>query len=146
MIAMKREMVAPCGMNCNLCSWVLDPTKPGCLGCRPRGRGCIHKKGLCGKLAKGEIGFCFQCGQFPCASLMLIEKRYVHAHNYSFVENLNYIRKQGMPAFLRREIKRYTCPSCGKLLTVHNDKCPHCRNRFDRKKRRSGEPWAAGLS
>ncbi len=31
---MKREMIAPCGMNCNLCSWVLDPAKPGCIGCR----------------------------------------------------------------------------------------------------------------
>ncbi len=32
---MRRELVAPCGMNCNLCSWVLDPAKPGCAGCRP---------------------------------------------------------------------------------------------------------------
>ncbi len=28
---MKRELVAPCGINCNLCSWVLDPGKPGRL-------------------------------------------------------------------------------------------------------------------
>jgi hypothetical protein len=26
---MKREFVAPCSMSRNLCSWVLDPTKPG---------------------------------------------------------------------------------------------------------------------
>lgn len=135
-VAMKRELVAPCGMNCNLCSWVLDPCKPGCVGCRPRGRGCIHKKGLCPKLAKSEIKFCYQCGQFPCASLLLIEKRYVKTHNYSFVENLEYIRGRGMPAFLEREARRYTCPSCGKLLTVHGDKCPHCRRRHDRKNRR----------
>ena len=135
-VAMKCELVAPCGMNCNLCSWVLDPSKPGCVGCRPRERGCIHKKGLCPKLAKSEIKFCYLCGQFPCASLLLIEKRYVMTHNYSFVENLNYIRRRGMPAFLRRETKRYSCPSCGKLLTVHSDRCPHCRRRFDRKKRR----------
>jgi hypothetical protein len=30
---MKREMVAPSGMNCNLCSWVLDPAKPGRSPC-----------------------------------------------------------------------------------------------------------------
>ncbi len=136
MIAMKRELVASCGMNCNLCSWVLDPGKPGCAGCRPRGRGCVHKKGLCRKLAKGEIDFCYQCDQFPCASLLLVEKRYVHAHNYSFVENLNFIRRRGMPAFLEREIKRYTCPSCGKLLTVHSDICPHCGQRHNRRNRR----------
>ena len=64
-VIMKREMVAPCGMNCNLCSWVLDPAKPGCVGCRPRGRGCIHKKGLCKKLAKEEIDFCYNATGFP---------------------------------------------------------------------------------
>jgi hypothetical protein len=135
-VVMKREMVAPCGMNCNLCRWVLDPTAPGCPGCRPRGQGCIHKKGLCPKLAKGEIDSCHQCDEFPCASLLVIEKRYIQTHNYSFVENLNYIRKRGMPAFLRRELKRYSCPSCDKLLTVHSDLCPHCRQRHDRKNRR----------
>jgi hypothetical protein len=135
-VAMKRELVAPCGMNCNLCSWVLDPTKPGCVGCRPRGRGCVHRKGLCRKLARQEIDFCYQCDRFPCPSLLLVEKRYVKTHNYSFVENLNYIRRRGMPAFLEREIRRYTCPSCAKLLTVHSDICPHCRKRFNRKNRR----------
>ena len=123
---MKREMVAPCGMNCNLCSWVLDPAKPG----------CVHKKGLCLKLAKSEVKFCYRCGRFPCASLLLIEKRYTKTHNYSFLENLNFIRRRGMPAFLRRETERYSCPSCGKLLTVHSDICPHCRRRHERKARR----------
>jgi hypothetical protein len=135
-IVMKSELVAPCGMNCNLCSWVLDPAKPGCVGCRPRGRGCIHKKGLCKKLAKGEIDFWHQCEQFPCANLLLVEKRYVKSHNYSFMENLNYIRRRGMSAFLKRELKRYSCPSCGALLTVHSDICPHCRQRHNRKNRR----------
>jgi ribosomal protein S27AE len=126
MAVMRRELVAPCGMNCNLCSWVLDPSKPGCVGCRPRGRGCIHKKGLCKKLAEQKIDFCYRCENFPCGSLLLIEDRYNRAHNYSFIENLKYIKKCGMPAFLLREAKRYTCKKCGKFLTIHNDKCPHC--------------------
>lgn len=134
--AMRREMIAPCGMNCNLCGWVLDPLKPGCAGCRPRGRGCVHKKGLCPKLARREIDFCYKCGDFPFENLLAVEARYVRAHNYSFVENLRYIRSWGMPAFLWREIERYTCPACGRLLTVHSDKCPHCGHRHDRRKRR----------
>lgn len=135
-VAMKGELVAPCGMNCNLCSWVLDPTKPGCLGCRLRERGCIHKKGLCQKLARQEIDFCYKCDRFPCARLLQVEERYVKTYNYSFVENLNYIRRRGMPAFLRREIKRYTCPACGQLLTVHSDQCPHCGQRHNRQNKR----------
>jgi rubrerythrin len=67
---------------------------------------------------------------------MSVEARYARAHNYSFVENLRFIRSRGMPAFLRREIERYTCPACGRLLTVHSDKCPHCGNRYNRKDRR----------
>lgn len=133
---MRRELVAPCGMNCNLCSWVQDPAKPGCKGCRPRGRGCIHLKGLCGKLARQEIDFCHKCESYPCGRLLHVEDRYRRAHNYSFIENLNYIKKRGMTAFLRREAKRYTCPNCRRFLTVHNDKCPHCGAKFCRKDRR----------
>lgn len=133
---MRAELIAPCGMNCNLCSWVLDPSKPGCVGCRPRGRGCVHKKGLCAKLARQEISTCHTCEDFPCENLMALDARYSRTHNYSFIENLLYIRTHGMPAFLRREVKRYTCPSCGLLLTVHSDKCPHCRQRHNRKHRR----------
>lgn len=133
---MRPEMVAPCGMNCNLCSWVQDQNKPSCPGCRPRGRGCVHKKGLCAKLARQEISFCHRCEDFPCENLMLIDGRYNRTHNYSFIENLLYIRSRGMPAFLRREVKRYTCPACGRLLTVHSDKCPHCGQRHSRMARR----------
>jgi len=133
---MRRELVAPCGMNCNLCSWVVDPSKPGCAGCRPRGRGCIHKKGLCVKLAKQEIGFCYQCESFPCKNLLALEARYTRCHNYSFIENLNYIKKRGMPALLKRETKRYTCKKCGRFLTIHNDRCPHCGAVYKRSERR----------
>ena len=133
---MRRELVAPCGMNCNLCSWVQDPAKPGCKGCRPRNRGCTHLKGLCEKLALQEIDFCYKCESYPCERLLHVESRYNRAHNYSFIENLDYIKKRGMAAFLRREAKRYTCEECGKLLTIHNDRCPHCGARCDRKRRR----------
>jgi len=37
---------------------------------------------------------------------------------------------------MKREAQRYTCPACGKLLTVHSDMCPHCRQRFNRQDRR----------
>jgi hypothetical protein len=91
---------------------------------------------LCKKLARQEIASCHLCSECPCPGLLSIEARYVRAHNYSFVENLNFIRRRGMPAFLKRESKRYTCPSCGKLLTVHSDICPHCRQRHLRRDRR----------
>jgi len=133
---MRPEMVAPCGMNCNLCSWVLDPSKPNCLGCRPRGRGCVHKKGLCTKLARAEIAFCHRCEDFPCETLSTIDARHTRTHNYSFIENLRYIRARGLPAFLRREITRYTCPACERLLTVHSDRCSHCGHRHNREYRR----------
>ena len=136
MARLRRNLVAPCGMNCNLCSWVLDPSKPGCVGCRPRGRGCIHKKGLCIKLAKREIDFCYKCESYPCKNLLTIEGRYNKSYNYSFIENLNYIKKRGMPSFLKREARRYRCGSCGMFLTIHNDRCPHCGDLSGRADRR----------
>jgi len=132
---MKREMVAPCGMNCNLCSWCSTRASRA-ASAAGRGDGAASTERPVPQARQGEIDFCYQCGQFPCENLLLVEKRYVHAHNYSFVENLNFIRRRGMPTFLKREIMRYTCPSCGKLLTVHSDKCPHCRQRHNRKDRR----------
>jgi hypothetical protein len=72
-----KELIAPCGMNCAICSGYLAyknnlPKVRGkishCKGCRPRNKQCAFLKKRCEdnlKLLRGEIDFCFECDFFP---------------------------------------------------------------------------------
>ncbi len=130
---MQEELIAPCGMNCNLCNRVIHPERykaGACPGCQPRGRGCIFKKGLCARLrkqSKEPIRFCFECDEFPCANLHAVDDRYQRNYNCSLIGNLRSIQGQGLPAFLREQADKYTCTQCGRLVSVHEKGCSHCR-------------------
>ena len=125
---MKSELIAPCGMNCNVCNSIIQPDKYKikCPGCIPRGRGCVHRKGLCEALRKSEIRFCYECDDFPCEELLLLEHRYNKSYKYSFIYNQEYIKKHGMEAFLESEIINFTCSQCGERVSVHEKKCHLC--------------------
>ena len=74
---MDEDMIAYCGMNCELCSAYLKKRKNPCPGCKPRGMGCLHPggKGLCEKVHNKEVEFCFECEDFPCKRLKNLDKR-----------------------------------------------------------------------
>ncbi|MFH0816718.1 MAG: DUF3795 domain-containing protein [Methanobacteriota archaeon] len=125
---MKAELIAPCGMNCNVCRAVLD--KSGkvkqCTGCRPRGKGCLYYGGMCEMLREEEIRFCHTCGDFPCEKLKQLDKRYRTGYEYGFIEALEFIRDKGMRAHLAKEKKLWKCPECGGLVCIHDRKCYGC--------------------
>ncbi len=124
-------------MNCNLCNRVIHPERykaGACPGCRPRGRGCVFKKGLCAKLrldkqGKLAIRFCSDCDEFPCDNLSAIDDRYQHNYSCSLIGNLHCIKDQGLPAFLREQTEKYTCEQCGHLISVHEKSCSQCHPR-----------------
>jgi len=88
MVNLNKELIAPCGMNCGICSAYLAyknnisrKVVSNCMGCRARNKQCAFLKKKCRddlKLLKGEIEFCFECGYFPCENLVnwikIIEK------------------------------------------------------------------------
>ncbi len=129
------ELVAPCGMNCGLCSAYLAfsrglDKKSGithCKGCRPRGKMCAFVKKRCEKVGKNQVEFCFECGEFPCEFITKLDKRYQKNYDYSFIENLKYIKEHGMEAFLESEYKKYKCQNCGDIKCIHNGKCYSCQ-------------------
>lgn len=126
---MRAEMIAPCGMNCNVCKAVLYKVgKEGrnCPGCVPRGEGCIHGKGLCEKLVKSEVRFCYECEIFPCLRLKRLDKRYRTRYDYGFIEALEFMRDNGMKKHLAHEKERWKCPECGGLLCIHTRICYDC--------------------
>jgi hypothetical protein len=42
------------------------------------------------------------------------------------IENLKYIRDNGIDDFLKQQEKKYKCPECAGLICVHNGKCYSC--------------------
>ena len=126
--AMRAELVAPCGMNCAVCSayLTLRDGKPRCAGCRPRGKTCAFIKRDCPHLRAGEYAFCFECAAFPCERLAKLDNRYRIRYHTSFIENLKEIKARGMAAFLKAERKRHRCPACGGVVCIHDDRCYAC--------------------
>lgn len=126
---MAAELVAPCGMNCRLCYGFIR-IKNRCPGCGGNDANKPHhcvscKIRNCEQLKTGRSGLCFECDK-TCRRLKQLDKRYREKYHMSMLENLAYIRDNGMKAFLNREEVRWTCPACGRILCVHRETCPAC--------------------
>lgn len=125
-------LIAACGMNCGLCIGYLREKKP-CGGCfkkddvnKPNAcRSCAIVN--CESLAKTESGFCYDCDKYPCSRLKRLDKRYRTKYGMSMIENLSFIRENGMERFLKMEQNRWTCDVCGSGVSVHRDFCLNCK-------------------
>jgi hypothetical protein len=128
---MKPVLIAPCGMNCAICMAYLLRKKDKCPGCNGSDE---HKTASCARckikncpfFQDGNSSFCYDCGQFPCARLKHLDKRYRTKYGMSMVENLIFIRDRGIRAFIRNEQLRWTCPQCGGTICVHRGYCSTC--------------------
>lgn len=132
---MEDKLIAPCGMNCALCIAFQfrqkDLNKKGfhrtyCEGCIPRGKNCTHMADKCELLGKGLLRFCYECESFPCKRLKSLDKRYRTKYHMSMIENLNFIQKNGMDAFLAKEKTKWLCPECNGVICCHNGLCLNC--------------------
>jgi hypothetical protein len=132
---MEEQLIAPCGMNCGVCASYLamknDRKTKGlgktyCAGCLPRGKNCALIKKQCDLLGNGLIRFCYDCGDFPCRRLKDLDKRYRTKYNMSMIENLKFIRDNGITGFLSKEKEKWRCPRCGGVICCHNGLCFNC--------------------
>ena len=142
---MEEELVAPCGMNCNVCAAYLavthDVKSKGlrmmyCIGCRPRNKLCASLKKKCDLLQKKKIHFCYECPTFPCESLTAIDRRYRRQFRMSEIENLHNIRDKGLESFLGAEEAKWRCQKCGGVISCHNGLCFDCDLETLRKKKK----------
>ena len=129
------ELIAPCGMNCSVCSRYLarkhDVRRKGvrmayCAGCRPRDRKCAFLKKRCELLLDHRVRFCYECDSFPCRSLKRIDARYQKHYRTSFIESLAFIKQHSLAAFIERENAKWRCAECGGVLCCHNGICFKC--------------------
>ena len=126
---MKRELIAPCGMNCGICKYYYRE-KNQCPGCRAddedklKGcRECIIVN--CDVIKKGAE-FCSECSDIPCKRLKNLDKRYRTKYHMSMLENLEFIKEKGVPAFLEKEKQKWKCPKCDGIVTCHGGMCLNC--------------------
>lgn len=135
MIVFKEELIAPCGMNCAICSGYLAMKNdvrnkgiklPYCQGCRPRDKKCAFLKKRCDLLLDNKVKYCYECPRFPCQSLQTIDKRYRERYRMSMIENLQQIQKDGIENFLMGQKTKWHCPKCGETICCHNGICYNC--------------------
>lgn len=135
-MAFNKDLVAPCGMNCGVCMRYLATTRgvakrmkiPECIGCRPRNKKCSFIKGSCSWLGEKKINFCFECQDFPCIRLERLNRRYTTKYGTSLISNLLEIRGIGLDEWLKKEEKKWKCPLCRGVISVHDRKCYDCGN------------------
>ncbi len=131
----RQKLVAPCGMNCNVCSGYLalkcDLKSNGvrmsyCTGCRPRDKKCSFLKKTCNNLMNHTVQFCYECKEFPCEKLKQIDRRYKENFRMSLLKNLIDIKVNGMEKFLRTQEEIWQCQNCGGVICCHNGLCFQC--------------------
>lgn len=135
MLQPNEALIAPCGINCGVCSHYLAHAHnlpkaakiPHCTGCRARNKQCALLKKGCDKIGKAQIDFCFECKDFPCHGLRVLDRRYQDRYQYSPIQNLELIKDEGVLAMLAADNRRFKCPKCGDMKSVHNGKCYRCQ-------------------
>jgi hypothetical protein len=130
LVSFDRSIIAPCGINCGTClAYLRDKNK--CLGCRvdfdSKRKTCLQCKiKNCDLLAETNSKICSECVAFPCERIKHIDKRYRTKYKTSLIQNLVYVKENGIDSFLKHEVKKWTCPKCGSTLSVHRDNCLFC--------------------
>ena len=126
----KSDLIAVCGMNCGICMAYLRE-KNKCPGCRLFNKDkpvsiarCRIKN--CKELKENNYKFCYFCKKYPCERIKHIDKRYRTKYNMSMIDNLGFIKENGMVNFLKKEKQKWKCPSCGGTLSCHRSICYKC--------------------
>lgn len=121
-------LFAPCGVNCMVCYRHLKRRAP-CAGCRADDgerpahcRNCAIRECLS---VKGH-SLCLECGDFPCKAIRNLDKSYRHRYQASVIENSRRVGEQGAAAFLEEERSRFSCESCGGILSLQDRRCSEC--------------------
>ena len=139
------NLIAPCGMNCALCSRYMvhkfGLKKSSCRGCIPENRECGYLFKRCrgiNKPSKENAVFCFDCGEYPCKDINRMDKRYSQFYRMSVKDNLEFIKEKGIKEFIKDQYEKHKCSRCGGLISVHNGRCFNCdeiRSLIDKEKK-----------
>ena len=130
---LSESLIAPCGMNCAICSrylsYVNHLKRSRCAGCRSGDKQCNYLFAKCSGInnaSKKNAVFCFECNQYPCKQIHRMDQRYRNNYKMSVIDNLENIKKGGIDRFVEAQYRKYRCSRCGGLISIHNKKCFRC--------------------
>ena len=119
-------LLAPCGMDCLVCAQHCRRENP-CPGCnaadarKPKHcRDCKRKQ--CAR--QRGVALCAACPAFPCARLKSLDRAYKR-YGVSLIEN-GRAAARDVGLFWEAEQKRWTCPACGGVISLHDRVCSDC--------------------
>jgi hypothetical protein len=117
----RRQLVAPCGIDCGNCNLYLSRYDPAlmarliargipqdrlpCSGCRNVEGNCPVIGETCASylcITEKGVGFCFECGGFPCAKLNPAANRAETLPHNVKVFNLCTIQRLGVDEFIQQ--------------------------------------------
>jgi len=125
-------MFAPCGMNCKVCYRHCYHPKP-CAGClnsdlgKPEHcRKCTIKDCIKSK----ALSYCFECSEYPCRRIRNLERSYNKRYQASLIENSRFVQAYGLTHFMEHQKKKYACPQCGGIISIHDRECSECQEKL----------------
>lgn len=116
---LKKDLIAPCGMNCGICSGYLRE-KNKCPGCNNNPTLGYCQKCIIRLCTKRKGKYCFQCDDFPCQRLKQLDKRYRTKYGMSEIENLQIIRNKGIDYLI--DIEKAKWQTEKGIVCAHNKK------------------------
>ena len=99
------SMIAPCGLNCDVCDLHLL-NKKSCHSCL---KACGTKPAICeqcdiAKCARGRgHSFCYECDYFPCAESENMDMRSRDKYQLSIIDSSNLLKEIGMEAYIEHQ-------------------------------------------
>ncbi|WP_418710673.1 DUF3795 domain-containing protein [Allofournierella sp.] len=116
-------------MNCLVC-YKHCRHKNSCAGCfnsdvgKPEHcRKCSIKDCIMGK----GLRYCFECPDYPCKLIKNLEKSYNKRYQASLMENSGFVCQHGLEKFMEQQKRKYTCPQCGGIVSIHDRVCSECQ-------------------
>lgn len=148
-----KNLVGICGIYCGTCPKYLaprdrdtayleknskesglPPSEIRCDGCLsdkvyPSCRDCWHGFRRCA--GDHKVTWCFQCSEFPCTRLRDFLPLHVIdgvSHHAGLIEELEYLKAEGIEKWVEKQDRGGRCPHCGKVLYWYVRECPVCRS------------------
>lgn len=125
------HLLAPCGIACILCHRYCESDEP-CQGCREGKGKSNHCKSCSIMKCANEKGhyFCFECKEFPCKEVVEFNDSYIERFGHEFLPNAVLMKKEGKEALEKELINKWTCPECGSIICIHDNKCSGCQKHY----------------
>ena len=105
-------------IRCDGC--LSDKVAVHCTNCRHGFRKCAAEK---------QVTWCFQCDDFPCQRLKDFTDVHIVngiSHHERVIDDLEYMKKHGIEAWVEAQEKAACCPACGEMLYWFERECSGC--------------------